>query len=254
MPLQPIPPLTTLFPPGPLRSWDDIDTHMGHEFHTLDDHVVHRGEPIRKSWIPAMPTILNPLQVVAGLCIPSTSWGSSLANLLTKACWDAFRKPVISAQNHVCAHCGQRRKILECHELWNYEVESSIHTPGVQTLKGIVALCGDCHKMHHLGFANMQGRLDEILTRLMWINRWDQATTLHYYDAYGDYFERMSQYVWMVDLSEWTATVPELVIKTPWELHPDDPHYLRAPNKYPNHRSGSWHVTRILGMPWRLAK
>lgn len=49
-----------------------------------------------------------------------SSWGSSLANLLTKPSWDAVRFPLIRARDNTCQLCEVRHGSMECHDIWAY--------------------------------------------------------------------------------------------------------------------------------------
>ena len=59
---------------------------------------------------------------------------------------------------HRCQICNQSGKSqgfphpVECHEIWSFDEVS--HT---QRLEGLISLCPLCHKVKHLGLADMQG-------------------------------------------------------------------------------------------------
>ena len=82
--------------------------------------------------------------------VPSTAWYSNLRTKIPRKEWDKIRKQSYSDSNHVCAICSVKSK-LNCHEIWEYDDKKHI-----QTLKGFIALCDDCHMIKHIGFAGIQ--------------------------------------------------------------------------------------------------
>lgn len=80
--------------------------------------------------------------------------------MLRKSQWDQIRRSVYEDYDYRCGVCQVeprntqvegirqlRKQRLECHEVWEYEDESSI-----QNLKGLIALCEYCHRVKHMGF------------------------------------------------------------------------------------------------------
>lgn len=155
--------------------------------------------------------------------IPASSWGSSLANLLTRPSWDAIRFPVISARGNRCQVCSEQKRAMECHEIWAYSMppRSALEgTIGVQRLIGLAALCSECHEMFHLGFAKIRGRLEAVSKRLMAVNGWTDAQYKSFYRTMGSKFTTRSEVYWGLDLSLVGDGQP-LVVKDEWTLDAD---------------------------------
>lgn len=126
--------------------------------------------------------------------IPSTSWFSSLANMLSKPYWDALREQSISSLQG-CYNCGSRVK-LEAHEIWDYDDINKI-----QKLLEIRCLCKLCHETMHLGRANVMGNFNQAFKRLCLINRIREDEEKTYLDMIFSNYERRSRYKWSLDLS-----------------------------------------------------
>lgn len=164
---------------------------FGDLFYMLDGRKIRRGE-FTSGDLSRLPAVLDNNQTVCGDLIPSSSWGSSLANLLTKKSWDTLRHPLIEKNNHVCQLCGCKKKVLDVHEVWSYDfpkqedldqasANENITAFGLQTLQGLMTICKKCHECFHLGLALVNGRLDIALERLAGLNCWDGEQVNDYY-------------------------------------------------------------------------
>lgn len=138
---------------------------------------------------------------VAG--IPSSSWGMSLAGLLSRSSWDSVRKAVFERYGGLCQICGQMRggHAPECHEIWDFVHDDIVDGMRRQRLIGLACLCPSCHAAMHQGFSEARGRGDSAAYRLADINGWtmeeaeiaDQCARI---DA-----EHRSRSKWFLDLS-----------------------------------------------------
>lgn len=140
---------------------------LGYHSLTADDHT-HMEEWLPRKWQyrgdPPMPVLLPDM-------LPTTTWENNLRTALSEHEWDRLRKFAYQAAGHACVACGSRGDpYIEAHESWSFNEQT-----GVQRLKGLLALCGLCHKGKHLGFANRIGRLQQVYARLRWLNDWDDA-------------------------------------------------------------------------------
>src|ERR1019366_969415 len=155
---------------------------------------------------------------ILGYLIPQTSWGSSLANLLTKGCWDKLRERTFGLTGFRCEICGSNRN-LECHELWEYHEplpDGAKHACGVQRLIRLIGLCSACHETHHLGLAQMRGRFEFVRERVTAYNRWSEKEFDQYFEFLIDRYERRSNCAWVLDVSSVADTL--LVIQGKWKL------------------------------------
>lgn len=249
--------------PRPISSWNDVPLRFGTTFalvgasaNALEAAARSAGLPgayiARGRGIPAavgryLPQILRSGAVpILGDLIPETSWGSSLANLLTKRCWDGLRLAHFAAVGGACEMCGARDP-LQGHELWSY-FEPQATAPiaegcmrfGVQRLERLIAVCEACHATHHLGKAGLDGRLDEALERLAGINRWDDRDVEEYYAFVAERWKRRSDFGWILDVRAVVPTIahdadddPEpLVVSRSWKMDDDDPRFLTRERQY----------------------
>jgi hypothetical protein len=156
--------------------------------------------------------------------IPATSWGSSLANLLTPASWDALRQPVFAAQGRACQICGRKASAMECHEIWAYSLPPQPDDPestywGVQRLIGLAALCNADHEFFHMGFANIRGRGTEGAERLRLINRWTPAEYHQFQQQQRQVWKVRSTRHWVMDVSLVANSKAPLTLTSCWQLN-----------------------------------
>jgi len=135
--------------------------------------------------------------------IPRTSWGSSLANLLTEASWRALKAPFLERTGGACLLCGvpPTGRRHDAHEIWRYHAPLQPATTGVQELLDIWPLCESCHRMFHLGLAFKQGQLGEMLARLAAMNGWGRHEAQAYYSRAAAEWAARGRYEWVLDLS-----------------------------------------------------
>jgi hypothetical protein len=189
-----------------------------------------------------LPSMAHTLLV--GHAIPATSWGANLHRLLKDECWQALRKESFEKTNLRCEICGVAGN-LECHELWEYYEPVGANTTGrfgVQELKGLLSLCFDCHQAHHLGFANLNGRLDRALGHVGYLNQWSKEQVALYYKYISATWQRRSSSHWMLDL----AILPNnsaITLKEQWTM---------IENRFITARVKTGEaVTKLLGIHWR---
>lgn len=221
-------PLESIFKKRKYSTIDEIPEFLRKTIHlTTGENISHRAK-IPANSTKILPAILTKKQTVVGDLIPYTSWGSSLANLLTRDSWNKLRWPLITAHNNVCELCGNRLNSLEVHEVWSYafppaavmKKASSEIVFGTQTLDGLLALCSDCHRCFHLGRERSQGTLDITLKRLAALNNWTDLEIDDYYNTVLSRWEITSKIHWNLDLSTLEHPDGFLSIKSPWEIHP----------------------------------
>ena len=94
--------------------------------------------------------------------VPQSSHFKNLRSDLKPNEWDLLRKDSYKKAGHRCEICGGKgpKWPVECHDIWDY-------TNGVQTLKGLIALCPACHEVKHMGLAQLKGRLGIAKKHLM---------------------------------------------------------------------------------------
>lgn len=152
--------------------------------------------------------------------IPTSSFGASLANILTKESWRSIRKPAFVQAGYVCQVCGEANGPVEGHEIWRFQNNPAQSGWGTQSLEGILCVCAECHEMFHPGLANVRGRSKQVLQRTRDVNAW----SIKEYDSYVAYANRVhkkrSNQHWVLDMSKLNMRGP-LVLKSKWSLEPD---------------------------------
>ncbi|MCA3266825.1 MAG: hypothetical protein ING19_12230 [Azospirillum sp.] len=155
--------------------------------------------------------------------IPSSSWGSSLANIAAN--WRDIKAPHIAARGGSCAVCGcvPVRRLPDCHEIWTYRMPEAdaggIKEPGLQTLIGLESVCEDCHEIFHLSLATARGRGEIAAVRLAALNQWNAAELEAGLDTIMRSWERRSEIDWILDLS-FLGDRP-VVLKSDWKATGD---------------------------------
>lgn len=130
--------------------------------------------------------------------VPKTCWFTNVRSNVSKSEWDILRKACYKKAGYRCEICGGvgENHPVECHEIWEYNDEDNI-----QTLKGLIALCPNCHKVKHPGLAGMNGDGDIVIKQLMGVNGWDRETANEYIGACFEIWERRSRKEWKLDIS-----------------------------------------------------
>ena len=140
--------------------------------------------------------------------VPQTSWGKNLRSLLEPEQWDIVRRKAYAAAGNRCRICGGRgpKWPVEADEGWDYDDDR-----GVQTLKGVIALCPDCHGIRHWGKTMIDGGEPAAFQRLMRINRWSRPEAQAAVDAAFEDWQRRSRLEWTIDCS-WVTRVHGMTI------------------------------------------
>lgn len=135
--------------------------------------------------------------------VPQTLWGKNLRSLLPKESWDVVRRHAYEQAGHRCRVCGGRgpQWPVEADEAWAYD-DATL----TQTLKGVIALCPDCHSVRHWGKSMVDGREEETLAHLMTINGWTRAQAEHAAEIAMTQWHERSRHEWKSDYSWVTRT------------------------------------------------
>lgn len=248
-----IPPVEEQLSRPKLERWSMVCPSLGDVFFCLDGQPILRNDRFKRD--RRLPAVLKSDVVVAGDWIPGSSWGSSLANMLTKRSWDALRHPLIKQNNSICQVCGTAHDTLDVHEIWRYAkppeheiVKAKSHgyqVFGVQTLDSLAAICTDCHKFYHLGLAEVKGEIKPVLRRLGAINGWDSYQTWEYFRLVKKRWEYNSEFLWALDFSNIKHPDGGLTIKSNWVRDEEHPRLLVCKGSKFNN------ITALLNTPWR---
>jgi hypothetical protein len=133
--------------------------------------------------------------------VPSSSWYSNVRSNVTKEQWDLIRKDCYKKANYKCEICGDtsfnqgKKYPLEAHEIWEYNEKNY-----VQKLIGIIGLCNYCHTVKHPGLAQLNGKLDIVISQLMKVNEITEKEAFKMLDKAFEEWEIRSDYDWKLDI------------------------------------------------------
>jgi 5-methylcytosine-specific restriction endonuclease McrA len=130
--------------------------------------------------------------------VPQTAWYSNVRSNVTKAEWDVLRKACYKKAGYKCEVCSGKgpKHPVECHEIWEYDDKK--HT---QTLIGLIALCPNCHKCKHMGYARISGNYDIALKHLAKVNEITLKEAEKYVDESFEIWDKRSQNDWKLDIT-----------------------------------------------------
>lgn len=139
-----------------------------------------------------------PVNLLTVELVPQSCWFSNVRDHVPQKIWDKLRKETYKQSNYRCSLCGGRgsQHPVECHEIWHYD-----DLKFIQTLKGLTALCPDCHRVKHIGLAGLQGYGTQAEAHLARINGWSQLQTDAYLKDVWDIWHQRSSHSWSLDFS-----------------------------------------------------
>jgi 5-methylcytosine-specific restriction endonuclease McrA len=128
--------------------------------------------------------------------VPKPAWRNNLRKILSQDDWRAISKFVRS--EHKCDICGRHLPAyqLDAHEKWSYNDDTC-----TQKLEDILSLCKDCHRVKHIGRAQVVG--EEDLAR-EWFMKVNQCSLEDYRDALEEaatIWRKRSRHGWQLDIS-----------------------------------------------------
>jgi nitrate/TMAO reductase-like tetraheme cytochrome c subunit len=130
--------------------------------------------------------------------VPKTSHFQNLRKFVSASSWKKLSTETAARAKNKCEICGGKGKrwAVECHEIWDYD-----DTNRIQKLKGLIALCPDCHGVKHIGLKFIQDFGEQATEHLADINGWEIDHTRSYLKAVKDVYRERSRYKWKLDLS-----------------------------------------------------
>ena len=130
--------------------------------------------------------------------VPATAWGANLRSILEPSHWDQLRRASYRKAKYRCEICGGKgpKHPVECHEIWHYDDKKHI-----QTLKGLISLCPNCHQVKHIGHAHLIGKGQDAREHLQRCNQWSPSEVAQYLEQVFAQWEERSQFEWQLDLS-----------------------------------------------------
>ena len=130
--------------------------------------------------------------------VPQTSWYSNVRSNVSIKEWDIIRRKYYKKTNYKCGICGGigNKHPVECHEIWFYDDKNK-----KQILKGMIALCPNCHKVKHAGLAGMRGETDIVIAQLCKVNGMNKDEAKQYLDKSFEIWLERSKHKWELDIS-----------------------------------------------------
>ncbi len=147
--------------------------------------------------------------------VPQTTWYKNLRKVLPKYEWDKIRKNVYAKFNYLCAICGDRGR-MNCDEMWEFDDNNN-----VQKLKGLQAVCDNCHHIKHMGFVNIQisngawpeSMLDDLTRHFVKVNN----VTVHEFNRHlseaSKIWRERSKKEWKIDFGDYKDLVDKYNVK-----------------------------------------
>jgi hypothetical protein len=129
--------------------------------------------------------------------IPKTSWYDDARELMDEATWEWISDQVLDRAEGVCEICGASDpgQPMRCDAVWRLD-----DPVRVQRLVRLIAMCGDCHHVEHMGFANMHGGGTRARAHLARVNGWTLVQAdAHVAEAFR-VWARRNQGPWVIDV------------------------------------------------------
>ena len=137
--------------------------------------------------------------------VPETCHYTNVRSNVSKKTWDFIRKKAYKEANYHCEVCGQSgidqgfRHPVECHERWHYD-----DTNHIQKLIKFIALCPMCHKVKHIGLAEIKGEYNKVFNHFIMVNKLKskrKADIMNYIEKVKHKTRRRSKHYWRLDIS-----------------------------------------------------
>jgi len=148
--------------------------------------------------------------------VPEPLWGENLRKYLRKEDWEFLRKHTYAQSSYRCSICGGKGEQwpVECDEVWDYRLLEDKR--GAAVLIGLRALCPRCHRVNHLGKANVDGYFNETIRHMAYINGWSLKRAEQEAEDAFQIFNERSEKNWVLgydDECTWHPSV-ERALKT----------------------------------------
>lgn len=129
--------------------------------------------------------------------VPDGCWHSNLRHILSREQWEWIKKDAKERFDGKCAICGKKSKILDAHEVWEYDSKK-----GIQKLKDVISVCKDCHSAIHIDFTAVKGNLDKAEEQYMKVNNCSYVQMKKDLDLAHKEHNRLNQVSeWAIDIS-----------------------------------------------------
>lgn len=130
--------------------------------------------------------------------VPSTCFYKNVRSEISRDKWNKIRYSVYKRARFRCEICGGKGENhpVECHEIWDFD-----STHRIQKLIDFIALCPDCHRVKHIGLAEIKGEQHLAMKQLKKVNGINDIIA-HKYLAHCVYiWRKRSEHHWTLNIS-----------------------------------------------------
>ncbi|MFD1885160.1 hypothetical protein [Paenibacillus wenxiniae] len=140
--------------------------------------------------------------------VPIPTMNVNVRSHISSYRWRQLSLNIQRRDDYACVICERRKghevHKLHCHEQWEFNEKHEI-----QRLIGLQSLCFQCHMLKHIGFADMQGWIEQyaLIEHFCEVNRVDREQfAIHLHEAVQQWMHR-NRINWKVDLSAYTEWI-----------------------------------------------
>lgn len=130
--------------------------------------------------------------------VPQTCHYKNVRSNVSTQEWDRLRKDCYRQAKYKCEICGGKgpNHPVECHEIWYYDDKKRI-----QSLKGLIALCPNCHMVKHIGLAKIHGNFEQAKKHFMKVNNYSSTLADTKIKQAFRTWETRSNHKWTLDIT-----------------------------------------------------
>ena len=132
--------------------------------------------------------------------VPRSCWFTNVRSCVSDRDWERLRRMITGRAGRRCEACGQPEdrsagRWLEAHERWAYDDAAR-----VQSLRRLICLCTDCHRVTHFGLATVQGRDAQAVRHLRAVSGLSARDVDVLIEAAFELWHQRSRFDWALDL------------------------------------------------------
>lgn len=153
-------------------------------------------------------------QILTIEMIPKSCWGQNLRKVVSKETWHMLKDKIYYGRvlEDKCMVCSSELPYdWELHEVWKFD-----RTTKIQHLVDLLALCHDCHMVKHFGLAAKQGKVDDAIKHLRFVNGWSEDQVLQHISAATEEWEKNSTMGYSLNASYAERWIPKNRIHIKW--------------------------------------
>jgi hypothetical protein len=165
--------------------------------------------PFKKSrssvnrWLPLIYKENHTAPYIFPVLAPKSIGSTQLRSLLREDQWNMLANLTSERYGYGCCVCGCQGKEtpVECDEIWHYTSNPNQKGKGIVKLAGLQTLCAGCYQVKHFSKAMLEGKEDEALERMSYINDWHQEQVESSVDLAFKVWAERNELDWTFDFS-----------------------------------------------------